>query len=90
MSVFRALELGVSLVRPTMNGLSLAADYRGEVLAAMDHFTSADRVMTASVPTRGVVTLYALAGDAFAWLAAACFLALTMLALLRPARPALL
>ncbi|HEX7318380.1 MAG TPA: apolipoprotein N-acyltransferase [Pyrinomonadaceae bacterium] len=91
MSVFRAVELGVSLVRPTLNGLSLAADYRGEVLAAMNHFDSADRVMTASVPTRGgVVTLYALVGDAFAWLAAACLLTLTILALLRPARPGLL
>jgi apolipoprotein N-acyltransferase len=90
MSVFRALELGVSLVRPTMNGLSLATDYRGEILAAMNHYNSADRVMTASVPTRGVVTLYALVGDAFAWLAAVCFLALTIFALFRPARPGLL
>ena len=90
MSVFRAVELGVSLVRPTMNGLSLAADYRGEILAAMNHFDSADRVMTAGVPVRGVVTLYALVGDAFAWLAAACLLVLTIIALLRPARPGLL
>ena len=90
MSAFRSVELGVSLVRPTLNGLSLATDYRGEVLAAMNHFDSADRVMTASVPARGVVTLYALVGDAFAWLAAACLSALTILALLRPARPGLL
>lgn len=88
MSVFRAIELGVSLVRPTLNGLSLATDYRGEVLAALDHFSSPDRVMVAGVPARGVVTLYALVGDAFAWLAAACFLVLTLLALLRPARAA--
>ncbi|HEX8285777.1 MAG TPA: nitrilase-related carbon-nitrogen hydrolase [Pyrinomonadaceae bacterium] len=90
MSVFRAVELGVSLVRPTLNGLSLAADYRGEVLAAMNHFDSADRVMTASVPARGVVTLYSLVGDAFAGFAALCLLSLTILALLRPARPRLL
>lgn len=86
MAVFRAVELGVSLVRPTMNGLSVAADYRGEILAATDHFNSTDRVMVAAVPARGVVTLYALAGDAFAWLAAACFVTLTALAALRPAR----
>ena len=90
MSVFRALELGVSLVRPTMNGLSVAADYRGEILAAMNHFDSADRVMTAAIHTRGVRTLYALVGDAFAWLAALCLLTLTTLALLRPERPGLL
>jgi apolipoprotein N-acyltransferase len=90
MSVFRALELGVSLVRPTMNGLSLAADYRGEILGATDHFKSADRVMTAGVPTRGIVTLYSLVGDAFAWLAALCLLTLTALALLKPQRPGLL
>lgn len=88
MSVFRAVELGVSLVRPTMNGLSLAADYRGEILASMNHFDSADRVMTAAVPTRGVSTLYALVGDAFAWLAALCLLTLTALALFRPERTA--
>ena len=88
MSVFRAVELGVSLVRPTLNGLSLAADYRGEILASMNHFDSADRVMTANVPARGVSTLYALVGDAFAWLAALCLLALTTLALLRPERTA--
>jgi hypothetical protein len=90
MSVFRAIELGVSLVRPTMNGLSLAADYRGEILAALNHFNSADRVMNASVPVRGVSTLYALVGDAFAWLAALCLLILTALALLRLQRPGLL
>ena len=90
MAVFRAVESGVSLVRPTLNGLSVAADYRGEVLAALNHFDSADRVMVAGVPARGVVTLYALVGDAFAWLACLCLLTLTALALLRPARPDLL
>jgi hypothetical protein len=39
---------------------------------------------------RGVATLYALVGDAFAWLAALGLLALTTLALLRPSRPDLL
>jgi apolipoprotein N-acyltransferase len=46
--------------------------------------------MNASVPVRGVSTLYALVGDAFAWLAALCLLILTALALLRLQRPGLL
>jgi apolipoprotein N-acyltransferase len=76
MAVFRALEQGTSLVRPTMNGLSLAADDRGRVLASMDHFTAADRVMVAQVPARGSRTLYARVGDAFAWAAILVLLAL--------------
>jgi apolipoprotein N-acyltransferase len=72
----------------TFKGESPAFTSRGEILAAMNHFDSADRVMTAAVPARGVSTLYALVGDAFAWLAALCLLALAALALLRPERTA--
>jgi apolipoprotein N-acyltransferase len=46
--------------------------------------------MNASVPLRGVSTLYALVGDAFAWLAALGLSILLLLALLRPQRPGLL
>jgi hypothetical protein len=50
---FRALEQGVSLVRHTSHGLSLAVGYQG-VLGAMDHFTATDREFVVHVPTECV------------------------------------
>jgi apolipoprotein N-acyltransferase len=68
MSVFRAIENGVSIVRQTDNGLSMATDPHGRVLAQVDHFTSSERVLVAQVPTQGVITLYPVVGDMFGWL----------------------
>jgi len=73
MAVFRAIENGFSLVRHTSNGLSMAVDYQGRILAQMDHFTTDDRVMISQAPTRGVATIYSRIGDAFAWLCVALF-----------------
>lgn len=83
LAVFRAVENGFSLVRPASNGLSLAVDYQGRVLAAMDHFTARDRVLIAQVPTRGVTTLYSRLGDVFPWLCVAGFVAFVALAVAR-------
>ena len=68
MAVFRAIENGVSIVRQADNGLSMAADPHGRVLAQVDHFTSSERVMVAQMPTQGVSTLYPVIGDMFGWL----------------------
>ena len=68
MAVFRAIENGFSMVRQTGNGLSIAVDYHGRTVAAMDHFTTDDHTMTSQVPVRGVKTVYAVTGDLFAWL----------------------
>jgi apolipoprotein N-acyltransferase len=76
MAVFRAVENGFSLVRAARNGLSIAVDYQGRVLAAMDHFKTDDRVMIAHVPVKGAFTLYAQIGDVFAWLSIAGFFAM--------------
>jgi apolipoprotein N-acyltransferase len=71
MARFRAVEQGVNMVRHTSYGLSLAADYQGRTLAAMDHYNSENRALVAMVPTRGVRTIYSRVGDLFAWLCAA-------------------
>jgi apolipoprotein N-acyltransferase len=71
MAVYRAIENGVSLVRQVSNGLSMATDPYGRVVATMDHFTASERVMVAQVPTHGVFTLYSTIGDLFGWLAVA-------------------
>jgi len=65
----RALELGASVVRHASDGLSMAVDYQGRIVAAMDHFITPDgqRVMVSHVPIRGVNTFYGRYGDVFSW-----------------------
>lgn len=83
MAVFRAIEQGFSLVRHTSQGLSVAVDYQGRVLAEMDHYQATDRAMVSQVPTRGVHTIYAQVGDLFAWLAVAGLIVMIVTAILR-------
>jgi apolipoprotein N-acyltransferase len=54
-------------VRQTGDGLSIATDPYGRVVASMDHFQSSDRVMIAMVPATGVRTPYGTLGDWFGW-----------------------
>jgi apolipoprotein N-acyltransferase len=68
MAVFRGIENGVSVVRQTRRGLSLATDPYGRQLAQMDFFRTRSRALIANVPVRGVATLYAIWGDLFDWL----------------------
>jgi apolipoprotein N-acyltransferase len=72
----RAVENGVSLLRPSGDGISQAVDHQGRVLAAVDSFATNKAVFVTSVPARGVATLYAVIGDIFAYL---CILALVVL-----------
>jgi apolipoprotein N-acyltransferase len=80
MARYRAIEQGFNMVRHASNGLSLAADYQGRVLATMDHFTTVDRVLISQVPTRGVRTVYSRIGDSFAWMCAIGLVACAVLA----------
>lgn len=68
MAIFRAIENGFSLVRPSSKGFSVATDYQGRALGLTNYFTSEDPVMIAYVPTKGVTTIYSRIGDLFAWL----------------------
>jgi apolipoprotein N-acyltransferase len=88
MAVFRAIENGVSLVRQVNQGLSLAADPYGRVVAAQDHFTGSERVMVAQVPTHGISTIYPAIGDLFGWLAVAGFAAVVVWGVVRGRRTA--
>jgi len=82
-AVFRAIENGYSLVRQASSGLSIAADYEGNVLAATDYFTTNQQVMVAYVPTQGVRTIYAAIGDLFAWLSLLGLFALVGVVIMR-------
>jgi apolipoprotein N-acyltransferase len=74
MAVFRAIENGMSLVRQTDTGLSIAVDPYGRVLAQTDFFGATDRTLVAQVPVRHVTTVYALFGRWFEWICLAGFL----------------
>ena len=66
--VYRAIENGTSLIRPTGDGISLMTDYLGRVIASQNYSASNNGIMLASVPTHGVSTIYSHIGDAFAYL----------------------
>jgi apolipoprotein N-acyltransferase len=82
-ATFRAIENGFSLVRQASQGLSIATDYEGRVLAASDYFTTDQQTMVAYVPAHGVRTIYATIGDLFAWLCLIGLVALSGLSIMR-------
>lgn len=57
-AALRAIENGVSVIRPDRWGISVAYDPLGRLIAASDHFTTDDRVVVAHVATRGTPTPY--------------------------------
>ena len=67
MHVMRAIENGVSILRPTRLGTSLAVDPLGRTLASADYFVGDDQTMLATIPTEGRRTPYPLLGDVAAW-----------------------
>lgn len=69
MAVFRAIENGMSIVRQTDGGLSIAVDPYGRVLAQTDFFGATDQTMVAQVPVKHVTTIYTLFGRWLEWLA---------------------
>lgn len=82
MAVFRAIENGMSLVRQTEFGLSMAVDPYGRVLAQTDFFGATDRTLVAQVPVKHVSTVYTLFGHYFEWVCLAGFLYLVARAVL--------
>ncbi len=66
-SVMRAVENGYAMVRATGAGASLIVDPYGRILGAQA-YGKGDGVMIADLPERRVATLYAVIGDAFAYL----------------------
>ena len=69
MAVFHAIENGMSLVRQVDEGLSIAVDPYGRILAQTDFFGATDRTLVAQVPVKHVTTVYSLFGSYLEWLA---------------------
>jgi apolipoprotein N-acyltransferase len=82
-STFRAIENGLSFVRASGNGLSIAVDETGQTLAAADYFVTDKLTMVAEVPTQGSGALYPRLGDSVAY---ACMAVLALCAGLAFAR----
>jgi apolipoprotein N-acyltransferase len=80
MTRFRAIENGFSVVRATSNGLSIIADPRGSVLAAVNSFDQPGIPALADVPTARAGTPYAVVGESFAIASIITGLALLLLA----------
>jgi apolipoprotein N-acyltransferase len=76
MASYRAVENGVALVRPTSNGISIAADAYGRTLARSDSWQSDNGALVANVPTQRVPTIYGMIGDAGALAALAALVGL--------------
>jgi apolipoprotein N-acyltransferase len=83
MASFRAIENGMSIFRPTSQGISLAIDPYGRTLASMDATRVSERVFVVQVPNHRVTTVYSVVGELFGWLAVAGFLFIAGWAIVR-------
>jgi apolipoprotein N-acyltransferase len=88
MAAYRAVENGLTMIRPTGKGLSAIIDREGRVLASQAYATDKTGIMIAALPLRSVRTIYSRVGDAFVYFCMAGLVSLVGLALLRRRRPA--
>lgn len=77
----RAVEYGLSFVRPTYNGITYAQDYHGRILAQMDSDQTKDGILYADVPIEGIETLYTETGDILGWACVIVLLGLIIFAI---------
>jgi len=82
-AISRVIENGVSIIRPTGNGVSLITDYEGRVLGSQNYFTDNSGIMLTTIPTRGVRTVYSRIGDGFAYLSVVALVLLAIWAFRR-------
>ncbi|MCD4721277.1 MAG: hypothetical protein K8S13_15660 [Desulfobacula sp.] len=68
MGIYRAIENGLSLIKGTGGGLSIAVDPYGRVINSSDYSKFSENQMISCLSTKGIVTIYSRIGDAFAWL----------------------
>lgn len=83
MASFRAIENGMSIFRPTSQGISLAIDPFGRTLASMDATRVGERVFVVQLPNHRVTTVYSVVGELFGWLAVAGFVFIVGWAIVR-------
>lgn len=74
MHLFRAVENGFSIIRPTSNGISLVADPMGRILASSDSITTPRKLILVDVPLKRAWVAFPWTVDAFVW----CIVLLTV------------
>ena len=79
MARLRAIETGISLLRPANGGISIAVDPYGRILSMVDNTRTPGVPLTAVVPLEAIPTIYSALGDYFNWLC--LILSLTCLSL---------
>jgi len=85
-SMIRSIENGCSMVRTTLEGLTMGADYQGRVLSQMNFYqTLKNRIIITEIPVKGVKTIYSQAGDWFAWFCVILLIILATPAILKAA-----
>lgn len=82
LAVMRGVENGFAMVRPAHNGLVIASDARGRLVAVKKAAPAGLTVLVADLPLGPGPTLYARIGNAFAWLCVAGALSLSALSML--------
>lgn len=85
-AVFRAIENGVSIVRPTGTGQSVVFNPHGVAVARLDAFDQDERIVNAHVPTKGVTTIYNYIGNLFVWLSVIAAVLLIGFAIVKPVK----
>lgn len=70
MARLRAIENGISLLRPASSGLSIAVDPYGNIISTVDDFKSNGVPLVSVLPMRSVQTLYTALGDFWTWVCA--------------------
>jgi apolipoprotein N-acyltransferase len=79
MAMFRGIENGLTIVRPTSGGLSLVTDYRGKQQTSFDFYQPGEKLWTDNIITGHAFTLYSVIGDAFAYICVAITLGTVLL-----------
>ena len=68
MARLRAIETGISLLRPANGGISIAADPFGRILSQVDNYNAESMPLAAALPIDPVPTLYSALGEFFSWI----------------------
>ncbi len=71
MARMRAIENGVSLLRPTGTGISIISDQYGRILSQNDDILSKGAPLVASIPVGSVFTIYPFTGNLIVWICVA-------------------
>lgn len=88
-ATYRAVENGLTMVRPTGGGHSTVVNHLGETLAFGDYYATERVTVVAAVPIRGSRTAYPFLGEALVLLSAIVLGMLTLVSIVRrrPASP---